>query len=110
MPGIGSVFDKIGASIGAKPKSPAAAVPKATTPAAGGKKPFDINLYFKAVGMYYSDLFSKKIPYFFQNFVPVMKNFPNWWNKQPQDMQISYALIVLGNVVFIAGIVMFFVM
>ena len=109
MPGIGSVFDKIGKAVGAKPKTPASSVPKTATPASG-KKPFDINTYFKAVGMYYSDLFSKKIPYFFQNFMPVMKNFPNWWNNQPQDMQISYALMVFGNVVFVAGIVMFFVL
>ena len=71
-----------------------------------GKKPFDINIYFKAVGMYYSDLFNKKLPYFFKNIGPVFKGFSAWWNKQPQDMQLSYGALFLGNLMIVVGVVL----
>jgi hypothetical protein len=112
MPGISEIFDKIGASLGMKPKAKAgvtSAKPAAQS-ASGGKKPFDINLYFKAVGMFFSDFFGKKVPYFFQNMGPVFKEAPAWWTGLPQDEQISYVLVVFGNMAFIAGIVLFFVL
>ncbi|MFH1064867.1 MAG: hypothetical protein V1729_07315 [Candidatus Woesearchaeota archaeon] len=80
------------------------------TPQQSVKKEFDINLYFKAVGLFFNDFFGKKMPYFFQNMGPVMQNAPNWWNKLPQDEQISYGVMVFGGFLFVAGIVLFVVL
>ncbi len=83
------------------------AVPKAGAP--GAKKGFDINMYMKAVGMFFSDFYGKKLPYFFKNMGAVLKGFPGWWGKLPQDEQISYGAIALGHVMVIVGIVLFIV-
>lgn len=89
------------------PKSMARDVPKAGMP--GAKKGFNINIYMKAVGMFFSDFYGKKVPYFFKNIGPVLKGFPRWWGKLPQDEQISYGAIALGHVMVIVGIVLFIV-
>ena len=115
MVDVTGFLKKIGFLKEAKPKVPAAApsanagmaVPKAGVP--GVKKGFDVNLYMKAVGMFFSDFFGKKLPYFFKNIGPVMKNFPSWWGKLPQDEQISYGVLALGHVMFVVGIVLFVV-
>jgi len=73
-----------------------------------GDKPFDLNLYFKAVGIFFNDFFGKKIPYFFQNMGPVFGKAGEWWNRLPQDEQISYTLVAVGNLMFVAGVVLFF--
>jgi hypothetical protein len=104
MARAGSIFAKIGGVMKAKPKPAEAKPPKATTP--GAKKGFDFGLYMKAVGMAFNDFFGKKLPYFFKNIGPVMKNFPNWWKKLPQDEQISYGVLLLGNLMVIMGIVL----
>jgi len=113
MAGAGSIFDKIGASLKKKPAAPATAAPSQKAgikPTSTGKKPFDINLYFKAVGIFFNDFFGKKIPYFFKNMGPVMKKFPNWWKKLPQDEQISYGVLLLGHMMVIVGIVLIIIL
>ena len=113
MAGAGSIFDKIGASLKKKPAAPATAAPSQKAgikPTSTGKKPFDINLYFKAVGMAFSDFFGKKISYFFKNMGPVFKNFPNWWGKLPQDEQISYGVLLLGHMMVLVGIVLIIIL
>ena len=116
------LFGKLGNMMTSKPKQDASlppsmragmkpatgSVPKAGVP--GANKPFDINLYFTAVGMFFNDFFNKKLPYFFQNMGPVFSNFPNWWGKLPQDEQISYGVLAAGHVMFVVGIVLFIVM
>jgi hypothetical protein len=107
-----SIFSKIGKSMGAKPGT-VSAPPSAKAgikPPVPGSKPFDINLYFKAVGMFFSDFYGKKVPYFFQNMGPVMKKAPDWWKKLPQDEQISYGALGLGHVLLIVGIVLLIVL
>jgi hypothetical protein len=93
--------------IGLLKKKPAA-VPKAG--AAPGvkvkKKGFDLNLYMKAVSMFFSDFFGKKLPYFFKNIGPSFKRFPEWWKKTPQDEQLAYGLLVLGDLMLVVGIVL----
>lgn len=92
-----------------------------TTPAVGGKAPtgqrsqsakkqFDIGIYFKAVGLAFDDFFNKKLPYFFKNMGPVLKKFPDWFTQLPNDEKISYGVFVFGNVLVLAGIVLFFVL
>lgn len=82
------------------------------TPAspAGAKKPFDINLYFKALGLFFNDFSKNKLPYFFKNMGPVMQNAPNWWNKLPQDEQAAYGAMGFGGFLFLVGIVLFVVL
>jgi len=108
MAGAESIFSKIGLSLGVKVKATSAPAPKANN--AAGQKPFDINLYFKAVGMFFSDFYGKKVPYFFKNMGPVMNKFSSWWQKLPQDEQISYGVLTLGHVLLIVGIVLFIVL
>ncbi|MBW2971776.1 hypothetical protein KY359_01950 [Candidatus Woesearchaeota archaeon] len=115
MPGINSIFEKIGSMIGIKMPAKKAGAPQSAgaakpVPEPGGKKPFDFNMYIKAWGIFFDDFFKKKVPYFFKNIGPVFKEFPIWWGKQKQDEQIAYALLILGNVMFIMGIVMFIVL
>lgn len=91
-----------------KRKTAAAAVPKAAAPPGAKikKKGLDLNLYMKAVSMSFSDFFGKKLPYFFKNIGPSFKKFPEWWKKTPQDEQIAYGLLVLGDVLLVVGIVL----
>ena len=111
MAGAGSIFDKIGAALKKKPAAQGSPSQKAgIKPTSTGKKPFDINLYFKAVGIFFNDFFGKKIPYFFKNMGPVMKKFPNWWKKLPQDEQISYGVLLLGHMMVIVGIVLIIIL
>ncbi|MFC1741425.1 hypothetical protein ACFL3V_02730 [Nanoarchaeota archaeon] len=135
MVDIGKVFNNIGNSIKAKlpanlrakvaPVRPGAAVPsakalpgKAGAPATGVpvvtppgvKKAFDIKLYFKAVGLFFNDFFKKKLPYFFKNMGPVLKQAVPWWNKLPNDEKASYGVLALGHVLIITGIVLFIVL
>ena len=118
-----SLYDRLGAkalTAPAKPGQPGAmqrapAGPGARPAAPGMRppappKPFDMNIYFKAVGMAFDDFFNKKLPYFFKNMGPALKNFPDWFGKLPQDEQISYGVYVLGNVLVIVGIVLLFVL
>lgn len=100
---------KAGASATAKPAGAgtAGAVPKSGVP--GEKKGFDINMYMKAVGLFFSDFYGKKLPYFFKNMGPVLKGFPGWWGKLPQDEQLSYGAVALGHVMVVVAIVMFIV-
>ena len=76
----------------------------------GVMKPFYINLYMKAVNLFFSDFFGKKVPYFFKNMGPVMKQFPDWWKKLPQDEQISYDVLSLGGVMFVVGVVLLIIL
>ena len=109
MTGITDFFVKIGLL---KKKPAAAAVPKARVPpgAKVKKKGLDLNLYLKAMSMSFSDFFGKKLPYFFKNIGPSFKKFPAWWKKTPQDEQIAYGLLVLGDVMLVVGIVLLVVM
>ena len=109
MAGPASVFSQIGQSMGAS-KSPGAAAPSTAHSKGGASKPFDIGMYFTAVGMFFSDFFGKKLPYFFKNIGPVMSNFPNWWGKLKQDEQISYGVLMLGHVMLIVGVVLFIIL
>jgi hypothetical protein len=102
----GSIFAKLGGAMQAKPK--ATQSPKAATP--GTKKGFDINIYFKAVGIFFNDFYGKKVPYFFKNTGAVMKKFSPWWGRLPQDEQISYGVLLLGHLMIIVGIVLIIVM
>ena len=63
----------------------------------------------KAVSMFFSDFYGKKVPYFFKNMGPVLRGFPAWWKKLPQDEQLSYGAIAVGHVMLIVGIVLFIV-
>ncbi len=81
---------------------------QATQPAAPVNKPFDINIYFQAVGLFFNDFFGKKLPYFFNNMGPVLNKAGTWWNKLPQDEQISYAVMIFGDLMLVAGIALFF--
>ncbi|MBN1544974.1 hypothetical protein JW898_05955 [Candidatus Woesearchaeota archaeon] len=119
MAGIKSIFEKIGKATGAKmpgskqgSASPSAnaGIRTGAAPSVGVAKKFDFNMYLKAVKMFFSDFFGKKVPYFFKNMGHVFKEFPVWWGKQKQDEQISYALVVLGNVMLIIGIVLLIVL
>ncbi|MBU2561822.1 MAG: hypothetical protein KKD17_05990 [Nanoarchaeota archaeon] len=119
MPGIGSIFEKIGKATGAKmpeakpraaPPSARAGITPGAAPSDSGAKKFDFNMYLKAVNLFFNDFFGKKVPYFFKNMGPVLKESPVWWGSQKQDEQISYALVVLGNVMFIVGIVLLIVL
>jgi hypothetical protein len=92
---------------GAPGAKPAPGTPGAVTP---GGKPFDINLYFRAVGIWFNDFTQRKVPYFFQNFVPVMKGAPNWFKRLPQDEQVSYGVLVLGHVMIVTSVVLFIVL
>ena len=82
--------------------------PKATSSAAAGsKKSFDINIYFKAVGNFSENFFKNQIPYFFKNLGPVLKKFPDWVGKLPNDEKAAYGVFVLGNVLVLVSIVLF---
>lgn len=128
MAGIGIIFEKIGSVMGAKvskpktgvtPGVPAAAVkpgvaraqvPVAGVPGVSGpKKPFDFNMYMKAVNLFFNDFFNKKLPYFFKNIGPVMKKASDWFNKLPGDEKAAYGVLVFGHLFLILGIVFFFV-
>ncbi|MBI5398402.1 hypothetical protein HZB03_02960 [Candidatus Woesearchaeota archaeon] len=109
MPDKSALYDRLGAkalTAPAKPGQPAGAEMRPPMP----PKAFDINLYFKAVGMAFDDFFNKKLPYFFKNLGPVFKKFPDWFTKLPNDEKISYGVYVLGNILVIVGIVLFFVL
>ena len=110
MPGMDSIFSKIGESLGVKPKAAATSTAHPSARAGIKSKPFDINIYFQAVGLFFSDFFGKKVPYFFKNMGPVMNKFPGWWNKLPQDEQISYGGVLLGFVLILVGAVLFVVL
>ena len=121
MAGIGELFEKVEEAVGLKPaaKPEAGGAPSAKAgvkpsvpkkPGDGGEKPFDIQLYMKAVQLFFSDFFGKKVPYFFQNMGPVLKAAPAWWQKLPQDEQIGYGVLVLGFLMVIVGIVLWIVL
>ncbi len=128
MPGFQDIINKVKGLFLKKPSAPQAgkqgtqaaqggesgAPKKGETPKApstpGQKKAFDIKLYMKAVQMFFQDFFTKKLPYFFKNMGPVLKGAPAWWNRLPQDEQISYGVLALGHLMFIAGIVLVIVL
>jgi hypothetical protein len=134
MAGIGDIFSSIKKAIspmgkapakqgvapsvkaGARPgtakqlprSAPQTGMPRAAVP--GPKKPFDINVYMKAVSIFFDDFFKKKVPMFFKNPGPYLKKAPDWFKTLPQDEQISYGALVFGHVLFIVGIVLFIVL
>lgn len=67
-------------------------------------KGIDLRLYFKAFGIFFKDFFGKNIPYFFKNFVLVMKGFSLWFNKQTNAEKIAYAMIPVAFILIIVGI------
>lgn len=73
------------------------------------KKPFDIKVYFQAVQLFFTDFFGQKLPYFFKNIGPVMKKFPDWFNKLSQDEKIAYIGVFVSPVFIIVGVVLFFI-
>lgn len=87
---------------------PGAGVPMTGVP--GQTKGFDINTYFKAVQLFFSDFFGKKLPMFFKNPGPYLKGAPDWFSGLPQDEKISYGVLAGGHVLFIVGIVLFIVL
>ncbi|MBW2964332.1 hypothetical protein KY363_02635 [Candidatus Woesearchaeota archaeon] len=89
-------------------KLPGSGVPTVSAP--GAKKPFDVNLYFKAVQLFFSDFFGKKVPMFFQDPGNYLKKAPDWFKRLPQDEQISYGVLAFGHVLFIVGIVLIIVL
>jgi hypothetical protein len=91
-------------------KVPAAKVPGAAAAAVpGGKKPFDIKLYMKAVSMFFNDFFKKKLPYFFKNIGPVLKGASAWFSTLPGDEKAAYGVLVFGHLFLLLGIVFFIV-
>ena len=110
MTGIKDFFVKIGMlkKVGPKEAKPTPAVPKVPAKP-GAKKPFNFNLYMKAVNLFFKDFFGKKVPYFFKNIGPSFKKFPEWWKKLPQDEQISYGVLLLGDLMLIIGVVLLIV-
>lgn len=118
MPGVDEIINKIKGFL-LKPKPGAANAPVAaasgTAPKMAGvlgqQKPgFDINMYMKAVQLFFKDFFGKKVPAFFKNPGPYLKNFPVWWGGLKQDEQISYGVFGLGSLMFVTGIVLFIVL
>ncbi len=79
-------------------------------PKSSSGKGFDINLYFDALNNFVSDFFGKKIPYFFKNMGSVLQDFPGWFSSMPQDEQITYVVILLGNLMIVTGFVLFIVL
>lgn len=76
-----------------------------SAPGASAGKAIDLRLYFKALGIFFKDFFGKKIIYFFKNFVPVIKGFSIWFNKQTNAEKIAYAMIPVAFILIIVGIV-----
>ncbi len=121
MSGLDNILNKIKGLIFVHPKAmqglPGKDRAQNSTPATGTapkmkgvpgqQKPgFDFKLYLRSVQLFFQDFFGKKLPYFFKNIGPVMKNAPVWWGGLPQDEQISYGLLGLGSMMFVAGIVL----
>ena len=71
-----------------------------------GKKGFNFGLYVKAVGVFFNDFFGKKISYFFSNLGTVFSDLPRWWGKQEQDEKAAYGFLLVGNIMFVVGIVL----
>jgi hypothetical protein len=86
---------------------PPGGVPKAGVP---GQKPFDINLYFKAWGIFFQDFFGKKVPYFFKNIGDLLPQTPDWYMGLQTDEKVSYGVLAGGHVLVIVGIVLLIVL
>ena len=114
---VKGLFSKSGSKQGTQKKLPAKG---ATTPAPGSapkmagapgqQKAFDINTYFKAVGLFGQDFFGKKVPAFFKKPDDYIKQFPVWVQGLPQDEQIAYGVLCMGPVFIIVGIVLILVL
>ncbi|MBI4738888.1 hypothetical protein HY772_04975 [Candidatus Woesearchaeota archaeon] len=108
MPDRTALYDRLGAKALTAPAKPGLSAAGARPPTP--LKPFDINLYFKAAGMAFDDFFNKRLSYFFKNPWPVLKKSPDWFTKLPNDEKATYGVLLLGNILVIVGIVLFFVL